>query len=91
MVLESPGESQDQGKDAQEGFQRPRAVPPSSSKSLLAGCNLRWFDWLPGAQNSPKIAQNSLPGAPSNHLMLQPVLARKKELCSLELPQTTSR
>ena len=25
------------------------------SLAFWSGCNLRWFDWLPGAQNSPKI------------------------------------
>ena len=43
-----PGESQDKGKEAQEGFQRPRGVPPSSSKALLGLFSLILaFPWAP--------------------------------------------
>ena len=47
-VARGPGESQDKGKGAQEGFQRSRGFPPSSSKALLGLCFLLLaFPWAP--------------------------------------------
>ena len=47
-VPEGPVESQDQGNEAQEGFQRPRGVPPCSSKALLGLFSLiPVFSWAP--------------------------------------------
>ena len=47
----SPGESQDKRKEAQEDFQRPRGVPPSSSKALLELLSLILaFPWSPAVE-----------------------------------------
>ena len=47
-VPRGPGESQEKRKEVQEGFQRTRGVPPSSSKALLGLFSLILaFPWAP--------------------------------------------